>query len=656
MRFMIPDEFLKELDKGLKSFQQQHYPEAVHWLEQFCQHYPEQKSASFIQARMALVRAYRGLGETDKAIALCENFLHHPQPEVSEWAQNLLSILQSGEGAAEVDTDSYHQAGRSGKSRVRLMMPRIVDSLKFAMAIAALSHLGLMAAILWGSAWLIGFRQIMPVLIGAISLSVLINLLFWVISPHFLDSLQEKLYGVEWINLSEIRKYSPEAADLLLHLCRDQKIALPRFGLIGDRRPLTYSYGIRRNQSRLIVSKGIFRYLLADEIATLYAHELGHILHRDGSIMTFLAVWGQVFFVPYVYLQNWGKQHHLSPLLLTGLTLPFYGLFQLNQALNRSFSRTREYYADHFAVQNTGNPNGLLRSLVKISQALVKQERKADQPGFFLAGMGLLAVYDYRTATVSERQPSPRNVGHLFFWDMVNPWGEYLELFSTHPLPGKRLQVLTYYAEQLDLETEYHLNLLRREAKKFQGYWLYVRFFLELIFLYLPVLGGGLAWLFLGKNAPYSMLCLGMGLGFLAQSAIALLHFLPAPTKDLLTLMGEVEQNPLGLKKYQHQGKIRKTSDGEQLYFADKLMVIPLYLPHWYGYLNRLLRLLKLPLQTFTPPLEKNVQITAYFHRSLSPHLVLDSLKEEEQVQFFNPSVGKILLGFSLIGVSLLLP
>ncbi|MFM7190260.1 MAG: outer membrane protein assembly factor BamD, partial [Microcystaceae cyanobacterium] len=81
---MIPDEFLKELDKGLKSFQQQHYPEAVHWLEQFCQHYPEQKSASFIQARMALVRAYRGLGETDKAIALCEDFLHHPQPEVSE--------------------------------------------------------------------------------------------------------------------------------------------------------------------------------------------------------------------------------------------------------------------------------------------------------------------------------------------------------------------------------------------------------------------------------------------------------------------------------------------------------------------------------------------------------------------------------------------
>jgi Zn-dependent protease with chaperone function len=652
---MIPDEFLKELDKGLKAFQQLNYPEAVHWLEQFSHHYPDQKSSASIQARMALVRAYRGLGETDKAIALCEGFVNHPQTEVSEWARNLLSILQSSEGISEIDTTTYQQAGRFGKNRVRLMMPRVADSLKFAMAIAVVFHLGLMAAIVFGCVWLIGFRQIGLLWTGAIALSFLINLMFWVISPQFLDYLQEKLYGVEWINLGEVRKYSPETADLLLHLCREQKIALPRLGLISDRRPLTYSYGIRRNQSRLIVSKGIFRYLVADEIATLYAHELGHILHRDGSIMTFLAAWGQVFFAPYVYLQTWGQQHHLSPALLTGLTLPFYGLFQLNQALNRSFSRTREYYADRFAVENTGNPNGLLRALVKTSQALVKQDRKAEQPGFFLAGMGLLAVYDYRTATVSERRPSPRNVGRLFFWDMVNPWGEYLELFSTHPLPGKRLQVLTYYAEQLDLETEYHLNLLRREAKQTQNSWLYLQFFMELTLLYLPLLGGGIAWLLRGKNAPYSMLILGIGLGFLIQSAIIFLNFLPTPTYDLLTLMGEVKQNPLGLRKYQCQGKIRKTGDGEQLYFSDKFMVMPLYLPRWYGYLNQLLLLLHLPLQTFTPPLEKNVQITAHFHRSLSPHLVLDSLKEDEQVQFFNPAVGKLLLGLSLIGISFIL-
>ena len=649
---MIPDEFLKELDKGLKAFQSQNYPEAVHWLEQFCQHYPDQKSSASIQARMALVRAYRGLGETDKAIALCEGFANHPQPEVSEWARNLLSILQSSEGAAEIETVNYQQAGRSERTKVRLTMPRVADSLKFAMTMAVLFHLGVMASILGGCVWLIGFHQLVPLGIGAIAVSFLINLLFWGISPQFLDYLQEKLYGVAWINLNEVRKYSPETAELLLHLCREQKIALPRLGLISDRRPLAYSYGIRRNQSRLIVSQGIFRYLVADEIATLYAHELGHILHRDGSIMTFLAAWGQIFFAPYVYLQILGKQRHLSPLLITGLTLPFYGLFQLNLALNRSFSRSREYYADRFAVENTGNPNGLLRALVKISQALVKQERKAEQPGFFLAGMGLLAVYDHRTATVSERRPSPRHVGRLFFWDMVNPWGEYLELFSTHPLPGKRLQVLTYYAEQLDLETEYHLNLLRREAKQFSGTWFYGRFFLEFILLYLPLLGGGLAWFLGGKNAPFSMLCLGFGLGFLAQAAIALLNVLPSPAKDLLTLMGETQQSPLGFRKYQCQGKIRKTGNGEQLYFSDKFMVLPLYLPRWYGYLNRLLPLLHIPLQTFTPPLEKTVQITAHFHRSLSPHLVLDSLKEDEQVQFFNPAVGKILLGLGLIGIS----
>jgi Zn-dependent protease with chaperone function len=38
--------------------------------------------------------------------------------------------------------------------------------------------------------------------------------------------------------------------------------------------------------ARLVVSKGLFTYLDDDEAATVYAHELGHIVHWDFALMT----------------------------------------------------------------------------------------------------------------------------------------------------------------------------------------------------------------------------------------------------------------------------------------------------------------------------------------------------------------------------------
>lgn len=90
---MSPQESLEELEKGVQALQQQNYRDAIAHLENFCHHFPDSQSPYFIQAEMSLVRAYRGQGEQEKAIALCQSLLHNPNQEVATWAKSLFKIL-----------------------------------------------------------------------------------------------------------------------------------------------------------------------------------------------------------------------------------------------------------------------------------------------------------------------------------------------------------------------------------------------------------------------------------------------------------------------------------------------------------------------------------------------------------------------------------
>ncbi|MGL5035882.1 MAG: M48 family metalloprotease [Microcystaceae cyanobacterium] len=665
---MTPDEGLKELEKGLRALQRQNYSEAIQLLEQFCHHFPSQNSAASIQARMALVRAYRGTGETEKAIPICQNLVDHSNSEVASWAQSLLSMLQgsgtfSGE---EEEIQSYQQGGRTEKIHVKVLMPRVADSLKFAMAIAVIIPILLIAALCFGLIWLGGYHQLQPLAAIALGVSLLINGAMFFLSPLLLDWMQEHFYQVEWGNLGDVQKYSPEAGEILLRLCRARRIPLPRLGFIQDRRPTAYSYGIRRHQARLIVSKGIFRYLEADEIAMIYAHELGHIEARDGGIMTFLVGWEQLFYGLYLKMIALGQEQENLTLLVSILGKPFYALFQLSQALNFSFSRTREYYADHFAVENTGNPNALIRALVKISKGIVKQERRSDRSALFLEGMRLLGIYDFQTVAISERNPNPQSIRKLLQWELLNPWSQILEFSSSHPVLGKRLQVLTYYAEQLDLGAEYELNALRRDISTLDRRVLYFHFCLELLFISLPLIGS-LICLKLTQFNPQNLLCslsFGWGLGLLLQTLILFIYcsenLLGKSTQcpDLITLLCDLKMSPLGIQKITNSGKLQqivRPSETElKLYFQDRSAVMPIRFPLWYHYQQKLFHLFRPAAPSVEPFFENSVTMSGFFYRGLAPYLVLESLTQGDRQLNFYPHldrvvVASVILLFSLV-------
>jgi hypothetical protein len=403
---------------------------------------------------------------------------------------------------------------------------------------------------------------------------------------------------------------------------------------------MIFSYGIFRQQSRLIVSKGVFRYLDNEEIALLYAHELGHILSADSMLMTFVSAWGQVFYSGYGLLYQVSQKvpGPVAWLLLVPAGL-CYGLFLINQTFNLYFSRSREYYADHFAVEHTGNPNALVRALVKLSKAIVKQERQAEKPALFLEALRNFGIYDPLTTGTCERATRfvPQTIHRLLAWDWLNPWHSLLAWYSSHPLLGKRVLVLTRYAEQLGLDSEYRLASaypLPAELKPPQRL---QRLAGEIFIAGLPLLGA-LIGIALGLTPGVTRwltwpqgLFLGLGLGLLSQGLLQRLLTPSLLGKDILSILGEPALSPIRGTTVHWRGKLRLrqlvTGRWPKLYFHDRTAVIPVRYPYWLRWQFPF----RSPVQLLEPYLEHSCEVTGQVCRGLTPYLTLYSITAKEQ-------------------------
>ena len=68
------------LDAGQRALKQGNYSVAIAHLEGVCE--TELDDSLVARASQELVRAYRSIGDTQKAIALCQNLTQHPEPDI----------------------------------------------------------------------------------------------------------------------------------------------------------------------------------------------------------------------------------------------------------------------------------------------------------------------------------------------------------------------------------------------------------------------------------------------------------------------------------------------------------------------------------------------------------------------------------------------
>lgn len=576
----------ESLKAGLEALKRGAYQEAVKILEVFCDR-SSLDSKDCLQAQMSLVKAYWKNGQQSKARSLCKKLTFSPHPKMQAWAKQTLQKFSAANAAADLDaaakseaaSQPMRKAGRAAMTGAKLAMARIGGNLAIASGVTFSLLFGMVFVLCLGILLILDSQNPGLGLAIAIACTLMFNAVVFFLSPFLMDLTQGWLYGTRWISLDEVKHYSPEAAQVIQKVCAERNLKRPKLGLIDDQNPTAFTYGSLPNTARLVVSRGLFTYLDDDEAATVYAHELGHIVHWDFALMTLAATLVQITYLIYTLARRMsrGGGNNKAKDIAGSVALAAYAFYLVGTYLMLYLSRTREYFADHFAAETTANPNGLSRSLVKIAYGIVEEGKRAKEPSRLMEGTRALGVYDAKAASSTGAAyrvaADPQKIGRVFLWDLFNPWGWWMELNSTHPLTGKRIRALSTYAEQLGLEMEFDMGRVVGEGKKLSKKRLYGNFAFDLL-LYSAEGIGLVVGLIIGLLMPIKMgfipfTLIGLGVGILIKALVMYPNFGYAPRSDILTLMSDPYASPLRGQPVKLEGQLIGRGDAGYRFSSD---------------------------------------------------------------------------------------
>jgi Zn-dependent protease with chaperone function len=553
---------IMSLQSGLDAFQAGRYQEAVQLLEEFSRNCIDQNSSDYLSAQMWLIKAYQATGESEKAQILCQKLMLSENLNVRTWAEKASQYVIPQPKVNEqsvTQPNPIQKAGRAATTGVKIAMGSVGGNLALASVVTMTLMFGMVLVLGLNLVFIVGSDNPVQGLIFAITITILFNIAAFFLSPWFMDLTQSWLYQTRWVDLAEVEILSPETGKVIREICQQQNLKIPRLGIIDDQNPTAFTYGSLPNSARLVVSQGLFTYLDDDEVATVYAHELGHIVHWDFAVMTVASTLVQICYLIYSTARRLGRGGGDNKIKGAAQNAAFlaYVFYIVGTYLLLYLSRTREYFADHFAAEATGNPNGLSRALVKIAYGILEEGERAEEPSRLIEGTRALGIYDPKAATSTGTAyriaSDPQKIGRVFLWDMFNPWGWWMELNSTHPLTGKRVRALSTYAEQLGLPIEFDMGTVIGEGKTLNKNKLYGSFILDIVLYCAETIGffGGIiiAVIFALSDSNSAVVIaaplIGFGLGILVKTFVMFPDYQQAAETDVLSLMSNPYASPL---------------------------------------------------------------------------------------------------------------
>ena len=387
--------------------------------------------------------------------------------------------------------------------------------LKLASTVALTALFGLMYALVFViGVWFLPGSWVGLVIM--IALTLLIVLFQYGISPVIITWI----YKIEWMPFDVYQSKYPGLADVVKEVVQVRGIKMPRLGIIHDYNPNAFTYGWSKNKARVVLTDGILHYLNEEEQNAVMAHEMGHVVHSDFILMTV------VFAIPLVLLtiarwayytarfSSWRSKDDEGSYLaiaLFAVAVLSYIAYYIGYLISMIISRTREYYADSHAAEVMENPNALSTGLVKIAYGLLvdhgsdlKDRNRSRVRG--LRGMGIFDPSNARGIVASSMTTSGKYSKNAIqaaaAWDLFNPWAKYYQIFSTHPLPAKRIMRLNEQCKAYGLKPEIDFSGARKIKEEQAGKSMLDEFLLDvtiknlglLIFIAMGVVS--ILWLF----------------------------------------------------------------------------------------------------------------------------------------------------------------
>jgi len=324
---------------------------------------------------------------------------------------------------------------RSGGARFRSLI-----TLKLAMFLTAILIFGLSILIIQGLFSIFEFS--LEGLLWMTTIFVAFFMIFqWLFSPAFINTL----YGVKFIETPKTRDeaWLKERVEFLARNSGLKRI--PKIGIAwGLNVPNAFAYSSPIYGPHIAVTPSLLRNMPRDEVEAVLAHEVGHLKHRDVTMMlavSFIPVMLYYLGRNLMFLTMFGygyrdrdREGGTAYLLIIAIILIIVGI--IFHFLVKHFNRLREYYADAHSAMTLNDPTPLQRALARLDLMYKDVRRYKEAMGTTTNIVSMLFIFNYFVD---------------FVYDPIDEYIEELkrrktsllvELFMTHPPIPKRIRFL----------------------------------------------------------------------------------------------------------------------------------------------------------------------------------------------------------------------
>jgi heat shock protein HtpX len=227
---------------------------------------------------------------------------------------------------------------------------------------------------------------------------------------------------------------APELHAMVERLCAMAGLPKPRVAVVDTDVPNAFATGRNPKHAVIAVTTGLWRRLEPQEVESVLAHELSHVINRDVLVMTvasFFAMlaglitrWG-LYFGMFGGFGGSNRSNNNNqggvPIWIIVLAVSIV-TYAISYVLIRTLSRYREYAADRGSALITGAPENLMSALQKISSGITQ---------------------------IPQRDLREVQAMNAFFIIPTNWRLQMSEIFMDHPPLEKRLAALSAIAREM---------------------------------------------------------------------------------------------------------------------------------------------------------------------------------------------------------------
>ena len=312
-----------------------------------------------------------------------------------------------------------------------------VTKLKLGMIFASISILVLGFALIYGIlGYFFGFSNAPVLILGALTFVTFFTIIQWLFGPAIIKAVY---------HLAEVKPDDPTYGwvyNLVQEVALYNRISMPKVYIANVPFPNAFAFESPIYGKNMAITLPLLKMLTPDEVKAVIGHEIGHLRHKDTELLLAVGLiptllywigyglwWGGL-------LGGGGRNNNSGLLFLVGIAMIavsfVFNIFVL------FLNRMRESYADvNSALTVPNGARNLQTALAKIvlstdPDIVERYKKKYGQIGSMLLFSGFQVDTDIPTYKAQEL---------VEYWKRIKV-SPFADLFSDHPHPAKRIQLL----------------------------------------------------------------------------------------------------------------------------------------------------------------------------------------------------------------------